>query len=90
MIKPPARLTFDFDENMSRVEYHNLTNLYKGTKHEYVRRDLVEKAMRRIEEIALWKGEKKFNGFAQGLDKISQKDLITILNQIISEEENKK
>ncbi len=48
MIKPPAKLTFDFDENMSRVDHHFLTNFFRGTKHQYIRRDLIQAILIRV------------------------------------------
>jgi len=42
MIKPPASLTFDFDETMCLYEHYDLLDRYRGTKHQYIRRDLIQ------------------------------------------------
>ena len=45
MIKPPASLTFDFDETMCLYEHYDLLDRYRGTKHQYIRRDLIQKIL---------------------------------------------
>lgn len=42
-IKPPAILVFDFDGTIERYEYPDLTDRHRGTQHEYIRRDLIDK-----------------------------------------------
>jgi len=44
-MKSPAKLIFDFD-TMPICEYQDVTGFYKGDKHEYIRRDLVEKLLK--------------------------------------------
>lgn len=48
MIKPPASLTFDFDETMCLYEHYDLLDRYRGTKHQYIRRDLIQPILIRV------------------------------------------
>ena len=48
MIKPPASLTFDFDATMCPYEHYDLLDRYRGTKHQYIRRDLIQTILIRV------------------------------------------
>lgn len=50
-MKIPEILSFDFDHTMERSEYYDLTKRYRGTKHEYIRRDVVIEAMERMKTV---------------------------------------
>jgi hypothetical protein len=51
-MKAPKTLSYDFDI-MPSCEYQDITEFYKGAKHQYIRRDVVERAMWRL--MADWK-----------------------------------
>lgn len=42
-MKVPVSLIFDFDDDMSIGEWYDLTDKYRGTKDEYIRKDIVVK-----------------------------------------------